>query len=83
MFAVDECLNGTAHMCFVETTEDGRVDGKCQDLLGSLECICPDGYEFDSAQGGCTGKYSSCSSLSLEEPSFCPGLFGVMSQVIL
>ena len=65
VITVDECLNGTAHMCTVETPEDGRVDGICQDLLGSYECLCPDGYEFDSVQGGCTGKFSSCSSLSL------------------
>ena len=83
MITDDECLNGTAHMCTVETPEDGRVDGICQDLLGSYECLCPDGYEFDAEQGGCTGKCSSCSSLSLQEPSFFPGLFGIMSPMIL
>ena len=57
ILADDECQNGTAHMCNVEAPADGRVDGECQDLLGSFECNCPDGYTFDSTQGGCTGKF--------------------------
>ena len=50
---IDECADGAGSiLCRSVEHSEG-----CRNLIGAFECICSEGYQFDSNTEKCLGRY--------------------------